>query len=715
MTIHKTITKIAVVFFFIFLIPANAFAKDGAEIIWDKWGIPHIYADNKSDLFYGQGWAMAKLHGNLSLKLYGESRGRGAEYQGAKMANQDRLFRKLGLPTIGKQNFKNAGEHTHTALAGFTAGFNAFIAAHSDKIKPENLAVFPVMPEDIMAHYFRIFYVEFAGGAEVRAKWPAKRASLKKSASAEPFDYAARASKIGSNTWAVGPKKSASGNAMLLANPHLPWFDFFMFYESHLVMGETNFSGINLVGFPGIVIGFNKNIGWSHTVNVLDNVDRYDLTKTQGGYLFDGKVMAFNSHTETMKIKQKDGSFKTETITIKSSIHGAVVKENDTGAMAIRFPAVERAGVLDQYWDMMNAQNLTEFKAALNMQQIPFFNAMYADSSGDIYYISNGFYPKRKKGDFKFWNGLIPGDNSAFLWTETYDISELPQITNPALGAMQNSNDSPWSSTIPMTLRKADYPDAFAGAETMTFRPQHSTRMLMNDDSITFDEMHDYQQSTHLDMADHVLDEMIPLAERVVRKTDNALLRDATKVLKAWDRKANADSKGAVLFMEWLQKMDGKVFSDKWSSDNPWDTPTVLVDDTKALKALTDAGQLVVERYGKLDVPYGDIYRMKVGNYDEPGSGQSGYPGSFRVLAFQRDKKTNLYRAMHGDTYVSVMEFSKDGVKAKGLLSYGNSSEDGSPHKGDQLPLFAKKQWRDIYLDRADIVKLEKSRETLKP
>ena len=195
-------------------------------------------------------------------------------------------------------------------------------------------------------------------------------------------------------------------------------------------------------------------------------------------------------------------------------------------------------------------------------------------------------------------------------------------------------------------------------------------------------------------------------------KSNDPLVKRGANILSAWDRMANADSRGAVLFMEWLQGMKRKVFSDKWSANKPWSTPTILADNDKALKSLIDACQLVLARYEKLDVSYGDVYRLKVGKYDEPASGQSGYPGSFRVVGYTKGKD-NKYTAVHGDTYVSVMEFAKDSVKAKGLLSYGNASEPTSLHRGDQLPMFARNQWRDIYLDRSDVEKHEKSRKTL--
>jgi len=64
-------------------------ARTPTEIIWDEWGVPHIYADNEADLFFAQGWAQMHLHGDQILKIYGKARGKAAEYWGEKFLPED--------------------------------------------------------------------------------------------------------------------------------------------------------------------------------------------------------------------------------------------------------------------------------------------------------------------------------------------------------------------------------------------------------------------------------------------------------------------------------------------------------------------------------------------------------------------------------------------------------------------------------------------------
>jgi acyl-homoserine-lactone acylase len=695
--------------------PKTSSAKNESEILWDKWGIPHIYADNMVDAFYAQGWAMTQSHGNLMMKLYGEVRGRASEYWGGEYLAHDKKYHRLGVPNWGEAAYRAQTPEIKALLDAFAAGVNAYSAENPQHLNKDMRQVLPITAQDLLAHFYRIYYVEFVAGKDIDPQWPFIQSKAdqrrKKVAGLDvPLKNQKEFSQefVGSNSWAVSPRKSASGNAMLLANPHLPWYDFFLFYESHLSVGDLNASGVSLVGLPGLEIAFTQHLGWSHTVNSIDASDRYDLQLKDGGYVLDGEVKPFSKRYVTLKIKQADGSFLHEPLEIKTSVHGPVIEETENAAVALKLPAKHRYGIYEQYFKMLTATNLDQFISALDMRQVPYFNIMYADKNGEIFYISNGLFPIRDQGDFSFWKGSIPGDDSAYLWTSLYERSAYPQLRNPKSGALQNANDMPWTSTIPMELRAADYPATFAAGESMHFRAQHSARMLMSDNSITFDEMYGYQQSTVMELADHVLDSLVPSA----LKSNDPLLREVGKILSTWDRTSNFDAVGAVIFVEWVRKMKGSIFADRWDPAKPFDTPTVLKDEQQALTMLGAAAQQVKQDYQRLDIPWGEVYRIRYGTRDLPASGDSTATGSFRVAAYKQDGDKK-YQQFHGDSYVAVVEFG-DKIKARGLLSYGNSSEQGSPHNGDQLELFSKKQWRDIAFTREQVEAVVRRRESLR-
>ena len=235
------------------------------QIAWDTWGVPHISADNIEDLFYAQGWAQMHNHANLILELYGSSRGKGAEYWGQSKFENDMLIHTLGFDQLADEWETKQDPEIKTVYSSFIKGMNAYAEAHPEAIDEKNKIVLPLMTKDMNMHSMYVIFTRFIAGNDLGRvqQWP----------------------DMGSNTYAISPQRSASGKAMLVQNPHLPWWQEFLFFESHLNLKGKNMYGATLVGFPGIAIGFNENLGWSHTDNTIDNADTYEL-ESEGWRLF---------------------------------------------------------------------------------------------------------------------------------------------------------------------------------------------------------------------------------------------------------------------------------------------------------------------------------------------------------------------------------------------------------------------------------------------
>lgn len=698
------------VLFILLLLPLTAIVSSAAptppppphnaEILWDKWGVPHINAKDTPNLFYGLGWAQMESHGDLLLRLYGESRGRAAEYWGgAENLESDKWVRMMGVPMRAAQWYNAQTPAFRANLDAFAEGINDYARQHPDRLKDEMEAVLPVSAVDVLAHTQRVINFTFVSNRQ------GVMGELMQASDGK-----------GSNGWAIAPSHSASKRAMLLTNPHLPWFDLFLFYEAQLTAPGINSYGVALVGFPVLGIAFNDHLGWTHTVNPLDGQDLFQLKLAESGYRFDGKVRAFESEQQTIKIKQPDGTLHDEKLVIKRSLHGPVVFEDKDNAVALRVVGLDRPGTLQEWWDMGRAQNLKEFEAAVSRLQLPFFNIIYADRNGHIMYLFNGLVPRHASGDWKYWSGVVPGDTSATLWTQTLSYRQLPKVIDPANGWVQNTNDAPWTATFPRVLDSSKFPPSIA-PHVMSFRSQRSVRMLQEDGSISFDEMIADKHSTRSELADRVLDDLIKAA----RTSGDELTKQAATVLEKWDHTFEADSRGAALFTLWAQEMKlledeakipAGVFAKPWDENNPLQTPSGLAAPKAAVAALTTAANTMQAGLGALDVPYGDLARLRVGKADYPANGGFDALGIFRVVNF-RPTPEGIYRSFYGDSYVAAVEFSTP-LRARALLSYGNSSQPDSPHRGDQLALFAKKELRPVLRTRAEIEANLESREVLK-
>jgi acyl-homoserine-lactone acylase len=486
---------------------------------------------------------------------------------------------------------------------------------------------------------------------------------------------------------------------MLVQNPHLPWWKEFLFFESHLNLGGKDLYGSSLVGIPGIAIGFNENLGWTHTNNTIDNSDVYELALKDGAYFLDGEPKEFKTASKTIKIKQEDGTSLDHDLALMKTVHGPVVAKTEEKVLALRMVGLDRPDIVLQWWRMVNSTSFEEFEKALKMTEIPFWNVMYADREGNIFYLFNGLVPKRSSGGWAYWNRIIPGERAADIWTEVHPYADLPKVKNPPENWLQNCNDPPWTSTIPMALDPNDYPPYMA-PHYMSFRPQRAARMMMEDESISFDELVEYKLSTHLEFADRILDDLF----EAVDESGSVRAKEAKIVLENWDRKADVDSKGMVLFFNWARKFNVWLpsnFETGWDPRNPESTPDGLSDPARAVYLLEVAAEEVKAQFGRLDVPWGDFYRINLHGKDLPANGTEGFLGVFRVASSGGSDGDHMYVGS-GDSWVAVIEFGEE-VRAKVLLSYGNATQNDSPHKGDQLELFSRKEMREAWFKKAEV------------
>ena len=654
------------------------------EILWDTYGVPHVYAKDKNALFQAFGWAQMHSHGNLVLRLYGQARGRGAEYWGKQYLQADRWVRTMGIPKLAAEWYQAQKPEFRACLDAFVAGANAYVREHPDRLDEAVKVVLPVQATDVMAHTLRVIHFNFVTSPQWiefnQKRWGA----------------------AGSNAWAVGPSRAAGRRAMLLANPHLPWSDFFLFYEAQLVAPGLDAYGATLVGFPLLAIAFNDCLGWTHTVNTFDGQDLYELTVADGGYRWDGAVRPFEQEEQTLKIRQPDGGLQEQKLLVKRSIHGPVVAEKPGKALALRVAGLDQPAMLEQYWDMVRSTNLPQFEQALKRLQIPMFTVMYADRDGHIMHLFGGRVPLRPEGDWN-WAGIVPGDTSATLWTRTHPYEDLPRVVDPPSGWLQNANDPPWTTTFPLALDPEKFP-RYMAPHFMSFRAQRSARMLDEDPSISFEELIEYKHSTRMELADRILGDLLAAA----RKQGGPVVWQAAEVLEKWDRSADAGSRGAVLFEAFVSELQRRSASSgplaaPWRRDSPRATPAGLASPATAIAALEAAAAEVEKKHGAMDIPWGDVYRFRRDGLDLPGNGGPGGLGIFRVIGYSPDQeRQGKMAASGGDSYVAAIEFSKP-VRARVLLSYGNSSQPGSPHASDQLPLLANKQLRAVWRTRKEI------------
>jgi len=742
-----------------------------AEILWDQFGIPHIYGPDRLSVVRGLGYAEMENHAETILMNVASARGRSAEYfgQGASNANinNDITVRTEGIPSRAQFWLLTGGVEQAAIIQAFTDGANEYAGRHGDTINPLFRQVLPLVPTDITAGIQNVVHFHFmpehdnlpalisawqAGGIAA-----ANAVACSFTPGCSPGAVVARNDTLGgSNGWAIAPSKSASGNAILMGNPHTPWgnnspvpgLGIYQWMEVNLVIGDPenpklNASGVILMGAPFIGIGYSDEIGWTHTDNTIQNTNLYELTLNPNGtYNFGGIPLPLLPRTDTIKIRQANGSLSSQTIDIFTSVHGPIVARNGNKALALRVAGLHQPSLVTQYWSMIKAHNLGEFIAANSALQMPFFNVIYADRDGHILYVFGGQQPVRHGGDWGKYAGILDGSDPSLLWTSTFAWSQLPRAIDPPGGFVANSNDPPWTSTFPQTATNdpADFP-AYVSPLFMDLRAQHGAGFLLSGQSLTLAQILSGKESTHMLLADRVLPDLINAANL----SGNAIAQQAAAILKAWNRKAGAHSKGAVLFEAWWANVfndlktnpalarDNTInfysphsaFHVGWSASDPLNTPVGLANATAWVPDLIKAGQQVFAAYHSLDVAWGDVHRIVLATHDptfqqtipvsnDPQSGADDPFGPLRVIfRIPALDGSNNFWAVSGDGYVQLVEFAKDGAKAQALLGYGNASRPGSPHVTDQLPFFEAETLRPTFRTRDEVEKHTVSREVV--
>jgi acyl-homoserine-lactone acylase len=656
------------------------------EILWDTYGVPHIYAKNNREMYYAFGWAQMNNHANLLLQLYGQARGRAAEYWGTDYLESDKQILIFDLPEKAKEMYSKQTQEYKEYTDAFVKGINDYAKFHPETIDENMKQVLPVTASDVFANSLRTMF---------RFLTANERAATEK------------LFQPGSNAYAIGPSRSVSKNAMLVINPHLPWKkDFTLLFEAHLHTNEFNAYGTTAVGTPTLTLAFNDNLGWTHTVNTLDASDRYELSLQNDGYLLDGVIVPFDKKTMNIKIRQPDGKLLEQKLEIKNSRQGPVVGEKNNKAYVIRVAGLDNYKTFEEYHKMAKAGNWAEFESAIKMLQIPMFNILYADKAGNIFYLFNGNIPKRPEGDFAYWRGTIDGTRSNLIWQETLTYADLPKVLNPPTGFLQNANDPPWNCTYPSVLDPKKFLP-YVAPHHMAFRPQRAVNLIKNDSSISFDELISYKLNTGVEAAERFLDDLLTAVDKF---PDTAALK-AASILKAWDKKTDAASKGAVLFSTWFDKITPAMYTIPWDRKEPVSTPDGLKDNQQAVALLVKSVNEVEKKYGSLDIAWGDVYRLRMNSIDLPASGGRQQQGVFMSLSYTEDKD-NKSHADGGETFMAVIEFGKT-IKVQVLLSYGNATQPGSKHIGDQLKLLSQKKLRPAWLSREEILRNLEKKEVL--
>ncbi len=691
----------------------------------DTYGVPHVYGRTDASVVFGLMYAQAEDNFWQLEDDYIRKLGRAAEVYGSPRLAGDVTVRLFETVRRAREEYERLNPSTRELCDAFAAGINYYLERHPE-VRPRLITRFEP--------WFALITTTPSpgqlgiAGQEVRALFPA----LPAEPAPTPPPGGEADDMEGSNMWAIAPRKSASGHAMLFINPHVGFFGSGQRYEAHLHSRQgLNISGFTMLGSPYIWSGHNAVLGWSHTNTQADSTDVYaetfDKPQQPLAYRYAGGYRAATEWTEEIRVRNGE-SVETKRFNFRRTHHGPLVAVRDGKFLSVRAASVEVSSrLMEQKWAMARARSLAEFRIAMAQRKLTGSNTIYADRSGNIFYLHGNAMPRRSS---KFdWSKPVDGNTGETEWQGYHELSELPQITNPSSGFVQNCNSTPFLTSSADNPDRVRYP-VYMAPDPDTSRAQMSRRILSAKDKFTFEEWTIASLDTRVLVAETLVPQLVTAWEQL-RRSDVAKaerLNEPITSLRAWDYNSRIDSVPTTLFMLYFEQLQ-RIMRERTVRLSPTERQSRPVlndqlneaDAESRIAAFEKAIDELQRDFGGWRIAWGEINRLQrihtsgtEERFDDrkpsvPVPGANGATGIIFTFGARRDRGQKRRYGVSGNSYIAVVEFAPR-VRARSLLVFGQSAHTGSPHYFDQAALYSRGQYKPAWFELKEIKRnLERS------
>jgi len=574
------------------------------EVIYDDYGVPHIYAQNDQDMYRAFGYVHAqdRLFQMDLLRRLGQ--GRLAELFGQDVLKVDRLFRTVQVNQFTKQwmqdYVKNAPEDILTAIDAYLAGINYFIEVGATPVEYDILGVditsfsrediaavlgytaysftFGIPQDLLISNLSQSLGDEYIEDLGVRwqkgsATIPVNRKGIEKF-TAQFNDIVEQLRPVGifqgSNGWVVSPEKTRSGKAMLVNDPHMGFSQPSVWYEAHLVSPESEIYGHHLALVPFAFLGNNRDVSWGLTMFINDDIDLFKETinpENPNQYWAIDHWQDFEQSTEVIKVKGAEDV----TLNLKKSRHGPIISDaftnfeekhnlflNTDDQLAMWWVFFEKNNdMLGSLYNLTRAKNVIDAEQAVKSIQSPGLNVMYADKHGDIAWWAAAKLVKRPAhvNSSLILDGASGKDDPLGF----YDFSNNPQILNPESGALYSANNQPSDTGI--------------GLISGYYVPRDRAQRI--EDYLFSDETHWDAEKMKAMLLDNT-SPLVPMIQRVtlpilsdsLTVTESELSFRALTIFKEWQGNHDPDEIAPTLFYYFKKQLLRQTFLDEMGEHN---------------------------------------------------------------------------------------------------------------------------------------------------
>jgi penicillin amidase len=568
------------------------------EVLRDEHGIPYVFARNTPDLIRAQGFVTAQAR-LFQMEAYRAlANGRLAESIGAAGLASDREMRALGLRRNAERHAAQLSPAARDFLGWYAQGVTAYITAHADDLPAElNIAGFTASPWTVVDLVTVLHFVNLSHAANYKsellaqrlidkfgpqralelfplnvnpdrdrkvldnAQAPATWLGLTDTAlavGAESGDFAAPIA-IGSNNWAIGPMRSASGSAVVVNDPHLDarllpgiWFPIGLFAP------ELRAIGAALPAVPGILVGRNAKVAFGVTNAYGDSQDLFVeqlAPDNPDAYLNGDEVQPFETTTETIRIKDAavESGFREERLTIRRTVRGPIIAGPGLGAtgdrlLSLRTASAEIEGHEIGIDKLLSAASAADVDRAAQQIEVLYFNFVFADQAGTIGHRATGRVPIRASGQGVYpkpatresdWGGFIPPD-------------QMPGQMSPARG---------WVATANNDNRPDGYRYDYSSFFAPTYRYERISQVLGSTRAMTLAD----HRTLMLDALNLQAKRLVPLIVAALK--DDPEQADLAVILAAWDGRDRLDQTAPLLYHRIYERLAYETFVDEMGDE----------------------------------------------------------------------------------------------------------------------------------------------------
>jgi acyl-homoserine-lactone acylase len=674
-------------------------------IVRDEWGIAHIYGKTDADAVFGAIYAQAeddfgRIEHNylLSLGWLAQAEGESAVYGDLRQ----RLF--IDTPEL-KARYAGSPAWLRTLMSAWADGLNYFLDRHP-RIKPKLIKRF----EPWMA----LSFTEGSIGSDIEG---IDLAALKDFYGGQPSTSPAEVeepSPGGSNGFAIAPGRSASGHALLWINPHT---SFYFRCELHMVSEEgLDVYGAATWGQFFVYQGFNSHNGWMHTSYGGDAVDEYAeaiVKKPDGPYYKYGLGVRKLSVSHITVPLVQDGARSERTFTVYRSHHGPIIRAEHGNWIAVRL-LQDPVRALEQSFLRTKTTDYRSFYRIQAMRTDTSNNTVYADADGTIAYFHGNFIPRRDpRFDFRH---PVDGSDPATEWRGPHPLEETITLLNPANGWIQNTNNWPFSAAGAQSPKRENYP-AYMWRTGENPRGIHAVEVLRNIHDVTLESLIAAGYDPHLTAFDELLPPLLRAYDQLPEADPRRMrVREPVELLRAWDRRTALDSVPTAVAIFWGQALIERNGAQAGKAEQPvFDYLVEHLTDPERLDALDAAIDRLQRDFGGWRTPWGEVNRFQrrtddiVQPFDDaaPSLPVGFAPGKWGALASFDSIKPSHTKKLYGsegNSFVAAVEFGPT-VRAKAIMSGGESGDPASPHFNDQAKMFVTGRFRDVLFTPEDVQK----------